>query len=318
MNKRRLVLGIDGGGSKTAVRIAVIDDDGKLDVLGHGHGGPSNMRAVGRAHAEINLDVAVDAALAAAGTANETIDCAVLGLAGSSLPDVQSSIQAWAKKRALANAIDIVHDAEPVLAAGVPGGIGIALIVGTGSAAVGRNSEGESIVAGGWGHWFGDAGSGYDIGRRALAAVADATDGVGSETELVDRILKQLQTTNPREMLMRLGRSGDMSREIASLAPTVLHAAEDGDATSIQIVTAAASGPAQLVRATAWRLGFRKGVPLAIAGGIVCSNAMYRDVMLNALRELGTEPVTVAVVHDPVEGCLLMARDRLLGATDSE
>ena len=318
MSKGRLVLGIDGGGSKTAVRIAVVDENGELDVLGEGQGGPSNVRAVGRAHAEINLNVAVDAAHAAAGTANESFEYAVLGLAGSSLPDIQSSIQAWATKRALASTVDIVHDAEPVLAAGVKGGIGIALIVGTGSAAVGRNKAGQRIVAGGWGHWFGDAGSGYDLGRRALAAVAEATDGIGSETLLVERILQQLHTTNPREMVMRLGRSGDMSREIASLAPTVLHAAEEGDEVARKIVAAAASGPAQLVRATAVRLGFKQQVPLAIAGGIVCSNTMYREVMLKELGAQGIEPVTVAVVHDPVEGCLLMARDRLLGVTASQ
>jgi len=318
MTERRLILGIDGGGSKTAVRIALVGDNGEVEVLGEGHGGPSNVRAVGRAHAEINLNVAVDAALGAAGTANETIDYAVLGLAGSSLADIQAFVRAWAGRRALATAVDIVHDAEPVLAAGAPDGIGVALIVGTGSAAVGRNGSGQRIVAGGWGHWFGDAGSGYDLGRRALAAVADATDGIGSATLLVDRILQQLQTTNPREMLLQLGRSGDMSRDIASLAPCVLLAAEEGDDTARHIVTTAARGPARLVRATASRLGFENAVPLAIAGGIVCSNAMYREVMLAELETAGIVPTTLAIVHDPVEGCLLMARERLLRAAEPQ
>tara|TARA_R110002096_G_scaffold61701_4_gene153278 strand:- start:386 stop:1345 length:960 start_codon:yes stop_codon:yes gene_type:complete len=318
MNKNRLILGIDGGGSKTAVRIATVDDAGELRVLGEGHGGPSNVRAVGRAHAEVNLNVAVDAALAAAATGADTPDYAVLGLAGGSLPDIQSFIHAWAGHRSLASVVDIVHDADPILAAGVRDGIGIALIVGTGSAAVGRNSQGQRIVAGGWGHWFGDAGSGYDLGRRALAAVADATDGIVPSTLLVERILKRLQTKNPREMLMQLGRGGDMSRDIASLAPTLLNAAEDGDETALRIVTTAASGPAKLVRATAARLGFEDEVPLAIAGGIVCSNAMYRDAMLQELQALGITPASVAVVHDPVEGCLLMASERLRASAEMQ
>lgn len=313
MNKRQLILGIDGGGSKTAVQIALADDNGKFEVLGKGLGGPSNVRAVGRAHAEINLNLAVDAAHDAAGTAHESIDYAVLGLAGSSLPDIQSFIQSWASRRALASTVDIVHDADPVLAAGVPDGIGIALIVGTGSAVVGRDGGGQYIVAGGWGHWFGDAGSGYDLGRRALAAVADATDGIGEPTLLVERILEQLQTTNPREMLLQLSRSGDMSRDIASLAPTLLHAAEDGDVRAREIVAKAAQGPARLVSATATRLGFENDVPLAIAGGIVTSNLLYRETMLNELRMLDVEPATVTIVYHPVEGCLRMACERLLG-----
>lgn len=314
MTRRALILGIDGGGSKTAVRIAVVDGDGKLRVAGEGRSGPSNARAVGLAHAEINLNVAVDAAHDAAGTARETIDYAVLGLAGSSMPDVKSFVEDWAKRRALATYVDIVHDADPVLAVGAPHGNGVALIVGTGSSAIGRTSDGRRCVTGGWGHWFGDTGSGYDLGRRALAAVADAVDGVGPDTLLVERILERLNTSNPREILLQLGRSADVSREIASMAPVLLAAAEDGDAVATAIVSAAAAGAAQLVRASLDKLSLAHDVALAIAGGIVCSNTMYRESLLQMLRALDINPGSITVVSEPVEGCLLLARDRLLAS----
>ncbi len=313
MSKRTHILGIDGGGSKTAVRIALIENDGAIQVVGDGHSGPSNVRAVGQAHAEINLNVAVDAAHRMAGTSKDVIDYAVLGLAGSSSPEVKSFIENWAARRALAKTVDIVHDADPVLAVGAPDGDGIALIVGTGSAAIGRGSDGQRLVTGGWGHWFGDTGSGYDLGRRALAAVADAVDGVGPETLLVERVLRHLHTDNPREILKQLGRNTDVSREIASVARILLAAAEDGDEVANVIVTAAAAGTAALVRATIDKLGLEHDAPLAIAGGVVCSNTMYRETLLQNLRAQGIEPALVTVVHEPVEGCLLMARERLLG-----
>jgi N-acetylglucosamine kinase-like BadF-type ATPase len=234
------------------------------------------------------------------------------------LPDVKSFVDNWAELRALASTVDIVHDADPVLAVGAPDGNGIALIVGTGSVAIGRDSTGRRSVTGGWGHWFGDTGSGFDLGRRALAAVADAADGVGPATLLVERILQQLQTDNPREILMQLDRSADISREIASLAPVLLHAAEDGDEVANEIAAAAAKGAAQLVRATVIKLGFECDVPLAIAGGVVCSSAMYRESLLNVLRALGIAPASVTVVHEPVEGSLLMARERLLKAAQAK
>jgi N-acetylglucosamine kinase-like BadF-type ATPase len=311
---RRLVLGADGGGSKTAVRVASVGDDGALEILGDGFGGPSNVRAVGRAHAEINLNVAVDAALRDGGIDAETIDYAVLGLAGSSLPDVQAFITEWAERRQLATTVDIVHDADPVLAVGIPDGSGIALIVGTGSVAIGVDDGGERSVTGGWGHWFGDTGSGYDLGRRALAAVADAVDGIGPGTVLVERILRRLGTDNPREMLLRLDQAVDVRREIAALAPVLLHAAADGDAVARSIVDAAAASTAKLVQANAAKLGFAPDVPLAAAGGTVCRSALYRQVLLEKLGALGIRPRTVTVVSDPVEGCVLMARDRLLAA----
>lgn len=309
---RRLILGADGGGSKTAVRVAAVAGNGELETLGDGFGGPSNVRAVGRAHAEINLNVAVDAALRDAGIENEAIDYAVLGLAGSSLPDVQAFIRDWAARRSLATTVDIVHDADPVLAAGIPDGDGIALIVGTGSVAIGVDQGGKRSVTGGWGHLFGDTGSGYDLGRRALAAVADAVDGIGPPTVLVERITQRLATDNPRELLLRLDEAVDVRREMAALAPILLHAAEDGDAAALAIVDAAAESTARLVQANARKLGFAADAPVAAAGGIVCRSALYRKVLLEKLRRLGLEPRAFRVVDDPVEGCLMMARDRLL------
>ena len=312
MSNRQLILGVDGGGSKTAARIAAIDADGNIKELGRGFGGPSNVRAVGEAHAEINLDVAIDAALREAGTADTAIDYAVLGLAGSSLPDVQSFITNWAERRGLAKHVDVVHDADPVLAVAAPEGRGIALIVGTGSVAIGADGSGERSVTGGWGHWFGDTGSGFDLGRRALAAVADAVDGVGPETQLVSEILQRLRTENPREILQKLGMAADVRREIASLAPTLLQAASSGDEVALAIVQEAADATALLVHATAKKLDLDPDTPLAVAGGIVCSNDMYREALLDSIRKLGESPTSIVIVDHPVEGCLLMARDRLL------
>jgi N-acetylglucosamine kinase-like BadF-type ATPase len=314
MSNRQLILGVDGGGSKTAARIATVGavPDRDITTIGEGFGGPSNVRAVGEAHAEINLDVAIDAALRDAGTADTEIDYAVLGLAGSSLPDVQSFIANWAERRGLAKQVDIVHDADPVLAVAAPDGRGIALIVGTGSVAIGADGSGERSITGGWGHWFGDTGSGYDLGRRALSAVADAVDGVGPETELVSEILQRLRTDNPREILQKLGMAADVRREIASLAPTLMQAASSGDAVALAIVQDAADATARLVHATAKKLDLDPDTPLAVAGGIVCSNTLYRETLLASIRRLGESPTSIVIVDQPVEGCLLMARDRLL------
>lgn len=318
MTKRTLLLGVDGGGSKTAACIAEVDSAGEITELGKGFGGPSNVRAVGPAHAEINLEVAIDAAHTAAGTGNDEIDYAVLALAGSALPDVGSVITNWAKRCQIAKQVDVVSDADPVLAVGALYGKGIALIVGTGSVAIGKSDGGQRSMTGGWGHWFGDTGSGFDLGRRALSAVADTVDGIGPDTALVERMLERLQTDNPREILQRLSLHHDIRREIASLAPVLLHAAEDGDAVATDIVRDAAASTAKLVIATAKKLGFGVDAPLAIAGGIVCSNTLYRETLLNKLQELGTEPASVTLVREPVAGSLLMARDRLMQTSSGE
>ena len=312
-NKRQeLIIGVDGGGTKTAVQIASVGPDGTIEILGEGYGGPSNVRAVGPEHAKTNLDVAIDAAHRAADTAAVTVDYAVLALAGSSLADVQEVIGEWAGQRGLAEHVDIVHDAEPVLTVCVRHGRGIGLIVGTGSVAMGMNSTGEQTVIGGWGHLFGDQGSGFDLGRRALAAVANAADGIGAQTMLSDEIMQRLQVDDPRKIARKLSLAVDVRQEIAALAPFVINSAINGDDVAAGIVDAGAAAAAALVAATASRLQLGNDVPLALAGGIACSGDFFRNKLLGQLQTLGIEPDPVSVVTKPVEGSLIMARDGLL------
>jgi N-acetylglucosamine kinase-like BadF-type ATPase len=311
-SRQNLIIGVDGGGTKTVVQIADVAQDGSIEVLGEGYGGPSNVRAVGAEHAKTNLDVAVDAAHAAAGTAVATADYAVLALAGSALPDVQEVIAEWAGRRRLAEHTDIVHDAEAVLTVGIRHGRGVGLIVGTGSVAMGKNAKGEQAVIGGWGHWFGDQGSGFDLGRRALAAVADAVDGIGAQTTLANEITQRLQVDDPREIARKLSIAVDIRQEIAALAPLVINAAINGDDIAEGIVDAGAVSTAALVMATVSRLQLGNNAPLALAGGIACSGNFFRDRLLGQLTTLGFTPDPLSVVSKPVEGSLIMARDRLL------
>lgn len=309
--QQTLIIGVDGGGTKTTARVASIAADGSINTLGTGFGGPSNVRAVGTVHARTNLDVAVDAAHEVAGTASQKVRKAILGLAGSSLPDVQAVIRDWAERRALAEQIDIVHDAELLLALGVRAGCGIGLVVGTGSVAVGINAAGERAVIGGWGHWFGDQGSGFDTGRRGLSAVADAVDGIGPPTALVAGLTRRLQVDDPREITRQLGRSVDIRQEIAALAPVVMQAAIDGDAVAVALINNGVKATAALVAATVRKLGLSDRVPLAMAGGIACSGDFYRDKLLSQLGAQGIKPHPLTVVSEPVEGALVMARDQI-------
>ncbi len=326
MAERKLILGVDGGGTKTQVRIVAVDvppvgarPSGRSgagarshNILGEGYGGPSNVAAVGEEAAAASLDEAVDAAHRSAGTRNETIDYAVVALAGAGLPDVRSFIAAWAEKRGLAQATDVVHDVEPVMAAGLPDGVGIAMIAGTGSSVVGRNEAGERCQTGGWGHWIGDEGSGFDLGRRALGAVADAVDGVGPQTTLIERVTEQLHIDDPHDMPQALGDADGARRTIASLAGLLIGAAAEGDAAAAAHLDEAVDGIAKQVLAASRKLQLAAAAPLAVAGGIVCSSETYRNALLGRLRELGLEPGNVVVVDEPVEGSLIMARDRLL------
>ena len=133
----RLVIGVDGGGSKTAALLASVDEKGEIVILGRGRGGPSNLFLAGKEQSLASLNQAIDEAMDAAGVSGQKPDYAVLALAGSTSPDVQHDVAEWAEQRGLSERFEIVHDVAPVLAMGAGEGEGVALIVGTGSVAVG-------------------------------------------------------------------------------------------------------------------------------------------------------------------------------------
>jgi N-acetylglucosamine kinase-like BadF-type ATPase len=306
-----MVLGIDGGGSKTAAQIASIDTSGRLIVLGHGRGGPSNLRLAGKQRSLESLDKAVDEALAEAGLTGESLDYAVLALAGSVFEDVRDEVIAWALSRNLASKVDIIHDAEPVLASGVNHGCGVALIVGTGAVAVGINSKGESATTGGWGHWFGDKGSGFDLGCKALSAVAEAADDIGPSTMMSELVLNELQITDPRRILQKLSARGDVRREVAALSPIVFESAENLDPVALEIVKNAVPEAVKLVSAVSTQLNFSSPYPLMLAGGVACSNRIFHDELIASLGELDPAPDPIKIVDEPVRGCLKIAQSRL-------
>ncbi len=315
--KSRLVLGVDGGGSKTAALIASLDSFGELHILGRGRGGPSNLRLAGKQRSLQSLDQAVDEALTEAGLQGRSLDYAVLALAGSSFSDVRDEVIAWAVSRNLSANVDIIHDAEPVLASGAAEGRGVALIVGTGSVAVGVNSKGQTATLGGWGHWFGDKGSGFDLGCKALSAVAEATDGIGPPTIMCELVLKRLEIADARRILQKLTATGDVRREVAAIAPIVLEAAELRDPLANEIVKNAVTEAVKLVAAVADRLTFTKPYPLMLAGGIACRNRVFRKELISGLSLLSPPPDPVSIVDEPVNGCLKIARDKLAASASN-
>ena len=79
----RLVLGVDGGGTKTEAWLAEVSGAGDPTVIGRGLAASSNPRAVGMDVACTNLGLVIDAAFADAKRAIQSVDVVVLALSGA-------------------------------------------------------------------------------------------------------------------------------------------------------------------------------------------------------------------------------------------
>jgi N-acetylmuramic acid 6-phosphate etherase len=299
-----LVIGIDGGGSTTVALIATA-----TEVIGRGEAGPSNMQAVGVTRAFKAIEDAVAAAFAAAGRPPAMVRKVVLGLAGADRAQEQSLVRNWATQVGLANQIDVVNDAQLLLAAGTPEGWGIALVAGTGSIAFGRTREGKLGRAGGWGYLLGDEGSAYALVMSALQEVVHAADGRGPPTVLTERLLFAIGGQRPMDLIPAVYRGGWDRAALAGLAPIVLDAAGQGDSVATRIAAQGAHQLALTVAAAAMRLELPPDhLPLAMTGGTLLNSEHYRDGVLGGLEKLGIHADPITLVHDPAEGGIRLAR----------
>lgn len=306
----RLVLGIDGGGTKTVAWLATLDDNsppGSVRIIGKGSAGPSNQRAVGPMMATGNLDAAIESAFADAALPRATVEVACLGLAGADRASDRGVIDDWAKAARVANRVAVVNDAVPLLHVDQGEGCGVALIAGTGSLAWGRNSSGQTARSGGWGYLFGDEGSAFSIGRSVLNAVTRAVDGRAEPTVLTECVLCTLNIASPPEIIAAVYAAEIPRAVIAQLAPLAFSTAAEGDKTANTILDQAAKDLASMVTATASRLELQCLPALAVTGGVLLQNQGFHQRIVLEIEASGIEISRFIVVTDPVAGAVHMA-----------
>jgi len=215
------VLGIDAGGTKTVAFLA----DGDGHVLGEGRAGGANLQAEGELGVEKVLDAVMGQALGARGS---EVDAICLGMAGVDRAHDLEIVRGIMRRIERKAPTLVVNDALVALVAGAGDAPGIVIICGTGSIAYGVNRHGVAARAGGWGSSLGDEGSGYWIGRRALAAVARDADARGPQTALTPMVLAHFGLERPEQLVAQIYDTATGRRSIASLGATVERARAEG------------------------------------------------------------------------------------------
>src|SRR3989454_1715656 len=231
---RKLVAGIDGGGTRT--RAVILDGD---RVLGEGTAGPSNPLRVGVANGAAAIRDAIDRACAVALVQRDDIIAVGIGLAGVRRNDIRTRMREVLIETLEIKNIELMTDGEAALYGATDGGPGIVVISGTGSICCGVNRQGKRVFAGGWGPVAGDEGSGSWIARRALQAAAQATDERGPKTCLVAAACEYFQVATPDDLATAIYAPSMTNERIAGFSKLVIDAARAGDKVSRQILNEA-------------------------------------------------------------------------------
>jgi glucosamine kinase len=300
-----VVLGIDGGGTRTRASIVEGEAEGRR-VLAFAESGSIKRLRVGAEVAEENLRALLSEVYAQAGVTR--VDAASCGVASASLPGIPEWITAVFQDFGVARS-EVVGDEVIALDAAFKGGPGILQIAGTGSNTVGRAPDGSTENAGGWSSRLGDEGSGYWIGLHAVRRALNAYDRE-EPTQILDAVGRAWGTTTVEE-LVNLGDSTP-GPDFAALAPLVSELAEAGDAVALGVLKQAAAdlvGFVLLVRAKLRRKhNLTEEIPVAWIGSVVGKARLVRETFLAGLHAAAPEMPVGAEEVAGIEGAIWRAQ----------
>lgn len=193
--------------------------------------------------------------------------------------------------------IIVIHDSKLILAAGQTS-TGIAVILGTGSAAWGRNAAGLEARAGGWGYLLGDEASGYWMAREAVRHTLREFNRGKAPSELGQRVLSANNISSPEELIGLFHGATDR-RYWAQQSPVVFEALAAGDRASEAIVRNAVSYVSETLDDLCALL--RINGPVIIGGGLGTHQPVYQSMLREALESAGLREVHFLEI-DPVQG----------------
>lgn len=292
-------LGLDGGGTKTDLALG----DGSR-LLARAESPTIKIRKVGKEQAYANLKRGIEQACTAANISPRDLSRTCIGIAGAGIGEVHE----WtteALRELVGGEVIVVGDSVVAHRAAFGRGAGVLVIAGTGSICFGKTESGEEARAGGWGSAVSDEGSGYWIGRTAVAECLRAIDSQ-RPTGLLEAIKTMWHITTLEEVVSTANLNPPP--DFSALLPVVVLAAEGGDALAAEILNRAGAELATLAKFVMRRLWpGNAAIRIAVAGGVFKHASMVRVVFANSLRaERPSASVNMHAV-EPVLGALEIA-----------
>jgi N-acetylglucosamine kinase-like BadF-type ATPase len=295
-----VVLGIDGGGTRTRASILAGEK-----VLAHAESGSIKRLRVGAATAEANLRALLRSVYDQAGVT--TVRAATVGVASASMPGTTEWITAVLQDYCVWHS-EVVGDEVIALDAAFKGGPGILQIAGTGSNTIGRAPDGSRECAGGYSSRLGDRGSGYWIGLHAVRRGLNAFDR--EEPTKVLETVGRIWGTATLEELVSLGDSSP-GPDFAALAPAISDLAEAGDPVALGVLREASADLVDfvlLVRAKLRRKpGLTEELPVAWIGSIIGKVRLVREQFFAGLHAAAPEMRILEHEVSGIDGALWRA-----------
>lgn len=275
MNGNSFFLGVDGGGSKTT---AVVFNE-KGEFICSARGESINYYSVGIDSARLAMKNIIE------NLSIKKFRCAVIGMSALNERATEEETERFCS--GIIDSENIIMDSDLFVALEAMdiSGECAAIISGTGSMAVCRNSDGAISHTGGWGYILGDEGSGYAIGLGGIKAAIRAAENCAPETTLLDECLEYFSINNIYDLIDLYYEKNVSRKKTAAFARLVSKCCENGDAVAKSILEYEAKQLSQTA------LGLlkdkNKDIPIGLWGGVFQNNMFFRNEFTELIKQNG-------------------------------
>ncbi len=307
-----LVVGVDGGGSKT--QVAVSRFDGR--VLAECRGGASNIydRHMGEALSEVASLIL--RALNEAGADISEVAMITVSIAGADWPEDFDDISAWMGRRFSDTPVQVINDAVGGLYAYIPTGPGVVVVLGTGVATASRGTDNQIWHSS---FWQGPGGTQF-LAEAALQGIYRAELGLEPSTTL-SQIICELYGQDTIEGVLHetTRRGGSVVHQYSKMAPLVLTEADGGDAVACRIVERMGISLAEYAHVAAIKVGISgSAFPIGLNGGLMRAPSR---VLLSSFNDYMATREPLAICRrceaPPLAGALVAAIEQTGVAVDA-
>ena len=285
-------LGVDGGGTKTEFCLA----DSTGQIIASCILGGSNPNDVG---AETTCAILKEGIAKVCGNIPYAKISVYAGIAGAGSGTHGQQLTKYLQTMGFASA-SCGSDAKNGLAASLGKRNGMIVIMGTGNVTF-VQKDGKTHKIGGFNYLFDEGGSGFSVGRAAIAYALRAEERGEAASILYKLVLERCGTDQVLTKLTDFYAGG--KRTVADFAPLVFEAYEQGDPTAAAILKENAAVVADQINFGATMLS--EECPEAVLVGGLTKRA---DIILPLIKEkLNCSCRLTAFTGRPVEGALRLA-----------
>ena len=278
VQKKGVFLGVDGGGTKTAMQLVTANGELLASSISQG----TNLYTETINAANQHLSEQLQALRLQAGVPDGVLNGAFFGLAGLFDRADKAFTESLTLGMELGDSVQVDSDAYLAWFSGTAGEAGIVVISGTGSIVYGVDAKGGRQFLGGLGPLLGDQGSGYWMGLAAIKLALQSID-CGKQSLLADALQKTFAIENSLQAL-------DVIKDrdqIAGFTQQLYACAKQGCTEASAIVDLAAGELAELVIQLAKKMQLGREFSLAYHGGCLLHMDMLRERLFEQLQAAG-------------------------------